>query len=55
VREGINLDVSFKKENITDSIVDIMAATIGQGFSLVESPTSGYTYQPPEQDPGAGR
>jgi hypothetical protein len=34
-RRGIYLDVTFKKEADTHSVVDVVAATDGQGFPLI--------------------
>jgi hypothetical protein len=47
------LDIAFKKENGADSVVDIVAATVGQGFPPVQNPSS-LTW-PPEQYPAPRR
>jgi hypothetical protein len=37
-RTGYNLDATFKKKNSAGSIINVVAATIGQGFPPVQSP-----------------
>jgi hypothetical protein len=42
----VDFDVTFKKENGSCCVVDVVTATAGQGFPPVESPISSH---PPEE------
>jgi hypothetical protein len=55
MEKGIDLDVAFKKEIGVGSVVDVVAATVGQEFPPVQSPSSGRIHQPPYLDPWLGR